>query len=236
MGFLEWWSEFAPEVHYTKNEGKPGYFPPFDDRKTDNRIGQGAGTHWRVLGSLGLQPEHVWGCSLDARGEGSCVPAHIQPRRPDLEQASAGPTRSPCRHSTSPSVRPTSSLTRSRGRTASPTQVGLHTASCVKQCIAECVYDLWGGGGSEGGGDVWAHAMYTMPCTVPSTTPCSNAPCIAPHVLQRARSALCAASTTQYASSTLHHGTHHAVPCQVSLPPRPRRAASSSRSTMAASP
>ena len=147
MGFLEWWSEFAPEVHYTKNEGKPGYFPPFDDRKTDNRIGQGAGTHWRVLGSLGLQPEHVWGCSLDARGEGSCVPAHIQPRRPDLEQASAGPTRSPCRHSTSPSVRPTSSLTRSRGRTASPTQVGLHTASCVKQCIAECVYDLWGGGG-----------------------------------------------------------------------------------------
>lgn len=123
VGFLEWWSEFAPEVHYTKNEGKPGYFPPFDDRKTDNRIGQGAGTHWRVLGSLGLQPEHVWGCSLDARGEGSCVPAHIQPRRPDLEQASAGPTRSPCRHSTSPSVRPTSSLTRSRGRTASPTHM-----------------------------------------------------------------------------------------------------------------
>jgi len=43
VGFLEWWSEFAPEVHYTKNEGKPGYFPPFDDRKTDNRIGQGFG-------------------------------------------------------------------------------------------------------------------------------------------------------------------------------------------------
>jgi len=42
VGFLEWWSEFAPEVHYTKG-GKPGYFPPFDDRKTDNRIGQGFG-------------------------------------------------------------------------------------------------------------------------------------------------------------------------------------------------
>ena len=30
VGFLEWWSEFAPETHYTKNEGKPGCFPPFD--------------------------------------------------------------------------------------------------------------------------------------------------------------------------------------------------------------
>ena len=181
MGFLEWWSEFAPEVHYTKNEGKPGYFPPFDDRKTDNRIGQGAGTHWRVLGSLGLQPEHVWGCSLDARGEGSCVPAHIQPRRPDLEQASAGPTRSPCRHSTSPSVRPTSSLTRSRGRTASPTQVGLHTASCVKQCIAECVYDLWGGGGGPKG-EATGGLMQCIPC---------HAPCRAPR------------------HAAMHHASHH---------------------------
>ena len=42
VGFLEWWSEFAPEVHYTKG-GKPGFFPPFDDRKTDNRIGNGFG-------------------------------------------------------------------------------------------------------------------------------------------------------------------------------------------------
>ena len=30
----------SSQVHYTKG-GKPGYFPPFDDRKTDNRIGQG---------------------------------------------------------------------------------------------------------------------------------------------------------------------------------------------------
>jgi hypothetical protein len=43
IGFLEWWSEFAPEVHYTKPEGKPGYFPPFDDRKGENRIGNGFG-------------------------------------------------------------------------------------------------------------------------------------------------------------------------------------------------
>ena len=42
VGFLEWWSEFAPEAHYTKG-GKPGFYPPFDDRKTDNRIGNGFG-------------------------------------------------------------------------------------------------------------------------------------------------------------------------------------------------
>ena len=28
---------------YTKPEGKPGYFPPFDDRKGENRIGNGFG-------------------------------------------------------------------------------------------------------------------------------------------------------------------------------------------------
>merc|ERR1719183_1011068 len=29
VGFLEWWSEFAPEVHYMKG-GKPGAFPDFE--------------------------------------------------------------------------------------------------------------------------------------------------------------------------------------------------------------